>query len=565
MSADSIILEEEIDPNYEPSIEEIIEYAHWIGMDRDKDKDLFWIAREALLAPLPADWKPCKIKGSDDIYYFNFATGESKWDHPSDEYYKTLFLQEKEKIQKNHEPKYIENPIFRGTASNVSDKILVSDSPSKTNELKSEITVLNSIINTRNETIADLKHSISLLQEKLLSANEDMKVLPSLKLELSKLQTTIEFKDKDINMLKSNLLAAENINTNLETTIKQLTYQLDRVNNEKVSIEKQISSLQQLNQLLESKLSLDSNDNIQLTQKYNDYKEKFDVIFKDNEDLRKKLESFQDLQCQFELKNSNFENLNKENQNLNNKIDMLKTEIKDLKSYSDELLDRIQLLTKQLSDASMSNNDLRAKLSESERTDSKSCDYDALQSIILSLQNKVNSLNDEVVSKTSTILNQQLEFNAAKQEHEMTIQEYKRQIDKLIAESKKAYDSNYINAEYKNNARNAIYQSNSVGDREEENLLTLKLQQKKIMFLESKLYDAILMMNTNRNEIKYEAPSIDKSNKTIEFISHVRVVLENEKKRLLNLQREVTEMKEAYKASKLHIQRNTNVSYTICQ
>ena len=48
-SIDSIILEEEIDPNYVPSDAEVLEYAKWLGMELDKDQDLFWIAREGLM------------------------------------------------------------------------------------------------------------------------------------------------------------------------------------------------------------------------------------------------------------------------------------------------------------------------------------------------------------------------------------------------------------------------------------------------------------------------------------------------------------------------------------
>jgi hypothetical protein len=33
----------------------------------------------------------------DMIYYFNFSTGESTWDHPNDGYYKRLYEMEKEK------------------------------------------------------------------------------------------------------------------------------------------------------------------------------------------------------------------------------------------------------------------------------------------------------------------------------------------------------------------------------------------------------------------------------------------------------------------------------------
>ena len=47
---DSIILEEEIDPNYEPTEDEVLDYATWLGMDPLADKDLFYIAREGLKA-----------------------------------------------------------------------------------------------------------------------------------------------------------------------------------------------------------------------------------------------------------------------------------------------------------------------------------------------------------------------------------------------------------------------------------------------------------------------------------------------------------------------------------
>lgn len=48
--ADSIILEEEIDPDYVPTEEEVLEYAKWLGMDLVADQHLFWIAKEGLKA-----------------------------------------------------------------------------------------------------------------------------------------------------------------------------------------------------------------------------------------------------------------------------------------------------------------------------------------------------------------------------------------------------------------------------------------------------------------------------------------------------------------------------------
>lgn len=76
-AADSVILEEEFDPNYEPTEDEILEYAQFLQMDLKEDADLFWIAREGLKAPLPEPWKPCKTE-NNEVYYFNFENGSQK-------------------------------------------------------------------------------------------------------------------------------------------------------------------------------------------------------------------------------------------------------------------------------------------------------------------------------------------------------------------------------------------------------------------------------------------------------------------------------------------------------
>jgi len=49
------------------------------------------------MAPLPKDWKPCKTKDTEDIYYFNFKTGDSTWDHPCDGHYKGMYEENKKK------------------------------------------------------------------------------------------------------------------------------------------------------------------------------------------------------------------------------------------------------------------------------------------------------------------------------------------------------------------------------------------------------------------------------------------------------------------------------------
>ncbi|NXS41568.1 CE164 protein, partial [Balaeniceps rex] len=94
---DQLILEEDYDETYIPSEQEIQDFAREIGIDPEKEPELIWLAREGIVAPLPAEWKPCQdITG--DIYYFNFANGQSTWDHPCDDRYRELVIQEREKL-----------------------------------------------------------------------------------------------------------------------------------------------------------------------------------------------------------------------------------------------------------------------------------------------------------------------------------------------------------------------------------------------------------------------------------------------------------------------------------
>ena len=66
------------------------------------DQDLFWIAKEALKAPIPPGWKLYQRKdGTGEPFYFNGKTGEFCWDHPLDSHYKELFAAKKR--EKNHQ------------------------------------------------------------------------------------------------------------------------------------------------------------------------------------------------------------------------------------------------------------------------------------------------------------------------------------------------------------------------------------------------------------------------------------------------------------------------------
>ncbi|ESO08989.1 hypothetical protein HELRODRAFT_74209 [Helobdella robusta] len=91
------LLDEDSDEPYQPTEEEILEYAKFIGINPDSEPELLYIAREGIIAPLPQHWEPCQDdKGA--IYYFNFQTGQSIWDHPCDEQFKKIVIRERKKL-----------------------------------------------------------------------------------------------------------------------------------------------------------------------------------------------------------------------------------------------------------------------------------------------------------------------------------------------------------------------------------------------------------------------------------------------------------------------------------
>tara|TARA_B100000795_G_C22739398_1_gene414660 strand:+ start:860 stop:1303 length:444 start_codon:yes stop_codon:yes gene_type:complete len=87
-------------PDYEPTKEEVDEYAVWLGMDLVKDQHFRWIAEQGLKRAMPPDWKACKTPDTGEIFYFNFKTSETTWDHPCDSIDKNLFLEAKKKEKK---------------------------------------------------------------------------------------------------------------------------------------------------------------------------------------------------------------------------------------------------------------------------------------------------------------------------------------------------------------------------------------------------------------------------------------------------------------------------------
>eukprot|EP01052_Picozoa_sp_SAG31_P021018 SAG31_NODE_1604_length_7767_cov_4.103808_4_plen_1551_part_00 len=75
----------------EPTLEEVQEYAEYLGIDPVVDQQYLWIAREAMVAPVPAGWE--MATGEDGYPYF-FKTGSvtsATNEHPSDEEFRELY------------------------------------------------------------------------------------------------------------------------------------------------------------------------------------------------------------------------------------------------------------------------------------------------------------------------------------------------------------------------------------------------------------------------------------------------------------------------------------------
>ena len=104
------IMQEELDEDYEPTMEEIEEYARYLGMDMQEDRELFYIAKEGLKAPLPDQWKPCRSPGGN-IYYFNFESRQLQKDHPCDDYYKRYYATEKQAFKRKKEEQAVKKQI----------------------------------------------------------------------------------------------------------------------------------------------------------------------------------------------------------------------------------------------------------------------------------------------------------------------------------------------------------------------------------------------------------------------------------------------------------------------
>ena len=130
-----------------------------------------WIARQGVMAPLPKGWKPVQDPNGE-LYYFNFETGESIWDHPCDEDYKKLVLQERvvlqEKGKDNYKPPPLENRVpnkAQSPGSTLKNSNKLGQSSNGISTTKSTSTI-SEVLNEKNQLKNNLRSDFALFDTK---------------------------------------------------------------------------------------------------------------------------------------------------------------------------------------------------------------------------------------------------------------------------------------------------------------------------------------------------------------------------------------------------------------
>eukprot|EP00946_MAST-07B_sp_MAST-7B-sp1_P004861 g4861.t1 len=70
--------------------EDVEAKAKSLGIDLDLETHLIWIARQALLTPLPPDWEFAWVADEGRKLYYNVITGDKSIAHPSNAYFKQM-------------------------------------------------------------------------------------------------------------------------------------------------------------------------------------------------------------------------------------------------------------------------------------------------------------------------------------------------------------------------------------------------------------------------------------------------------------------------------------------
>ena len=86
-----------------PGVATVEELAEYLGMDLTADRGLLWIADAALAAGMPEGWSMHETNKGPPFFH-NAHFGITQWEHPTDQFFRSMYLSEKAKLETGEEP-----------------------------------------------------------------------------------------------------------------------------------------------------------------------------------------------------------------------------------------------------------------------------------------------------------------------------------------------------------------------------------------------------------------------------------------------------------------------------
>ncbi|CAF1284041.1 unnamed protein product [Didymodactylos carnosus] len=220
------ILQEQHDDNYEPTSEEIEEYAMFIGIDPGKEPHLMWLAKEGIMKSLPTGWKPY-------AYYYIDSDPEvvdEVDDEISDDFQKSVINNSQDRTAQTLDGKNVEH------VETLVTKPLVPADSNDILENKPHVNDIDALHNDDDERVIRANAAAQAAEKRLISATTKMQSTDNnlndisnglitsrtpnnynSNIDLKKVKNA-SLEDKKLELLENNRLYVEKMKADFQTT-----------------------------------------------------------------------------------------------------------------------------------------------------------------------------------------------------------------------------------------------------------------------------------------------------------------------------------------------------------